>query len=240
MNCDRRQEVDTCCGSARHRIGRGQFRLRMRGRKGPARCGAVAHSSPRPEVLATVFAGQDHEATARARAYLTGYAPSSPSIALFRAGQAGVHDGAPANRRAHGGRDCRRPHRRLRPLLRASHERRAQRRALAKQVRRPIGAQAPSCRPLSAPAEVPSRLCARRPTLSILSPNPRSNHHPGGDVRSHLRVPGTCTRTTRPARRTSIKPFVVFSTPHVSETCASPKYTVESSSILKTLFGSKP
>lgn len=41
----------------------------------------------KPDVLATVFAGQDQEATARARAYFTGYAPSSPSIALMRDGK---------------------------------------------------------------------------------------------------------------------------------------------------------
>ena len=34
----------------------------------------------------TVFAGQDAEATERARSYFTGYPPSSPSIALFRDG----------------------------------------------------------------------------------------------------------------------------------------------------------
>jgi putative YphP/YqiW family bacilliredoxin len=40
----------------------------------------------RPDRLATVFAGADVEATARARSYFTGYPPSSPSIALFRDG----------------------------------------------------------------------------------------------------------------------------------------------------------
>jgi putative YphP/YqiW family bacilliredoxin len=35
----------------------------------------------------TVFAGQDVEATERARGYFTGYPPSSPSIALFRDGK---------------------------------------------------------------------------------------------------------------------------------------------------------
>jgi putative YphP/YqiW family bacilliredoxin len=35
----------------------------------------------------TVFAGQDVEATERARSYFTGYPPSSPSIALFRDGK---------------------------------------------------------------------------------------------------------------------------------------------------------
>jgi len=49
---------------------------------------AAALSNPaRPEVLTTVFAGQDQEATARARSYFTGYAPSSPSIALMRDGK---------------------------------------------------------------------------------------------------------------------------------------------------------
>lgn len=42
--------------------------------------------TPRPEVLTTVFAGQDLEATARAREYFTGYPPSSPSIALMKGG----------------------------------------------------------------------------------------------------------------------------------------------------------
>ena len=41
----------------------------------------------KPEVLTTVFAGQDMEATDRARDYITGYPPSSPSIALFKDGE---------------------------------------------------------------------------------------------------------------------------------------------------------
>lgn len=41
----------------------------------------------KPEKLATVFAGQDVEATQRAREYFTGYPPSSPSIGLLRDGQ---------------------------------------------------------------------------------------------------------------------------------------------------------
>src|SRR5229473_1210704 len=44
-------------------------------------------NSVRPEKMFTVFAGQDTEATERARSYFTGYAPSSPSIALFRDGK---------------------------------------------------------------------------------------------------------------------------------------------------------
>jgi len=41
----------------------------------------------KPEVLTTVFAGQDLEATERAREYITGYPPSSPSVALFKDGE---------------------------------------------------------------------------------------------------------------------------------------------------------
>jgi len=41
----------------------------------------------KPEVLTTVFAGQDMDATDRARDYITGYPPSSPSIALFKDGE---------------------------------------------------------------------------------------------------------------------------------------------------------
>lgn len=42
---------------------------------------------PRPDRVATVFAGQDLEATARARGYLPDIPPSSPSIALFKDGE---------------------------------------------------------------------------------------------------------------------------------------------------------
>ena len=48
---------------------------------------ALQQSSAKPEHLATVFAGQDREATDKARGYFTGYPPSSPSIALLRDGQ---------------------------------------------------------------------------------------------------------------------------------------------------------
>ena len=41
----------------------------------------------KPEVLTTVFAGQDMEATDRARDYIAGYPPSSPSVALFKDGE---------------------------------------------------------------------------------------------------------------------------------------------------------
>ena len=41
----------------------------------------------KPEVLTTVFAGQDLEATDRTRDYIVGFPPSSPSIALFKDGE---------------------------------------------------------------------------------------------------------------------------------------------------------
>jgi len=56
------------------------------GRMRPAVRAALQHSS-RPEKLFTVFAGQDKEATDRARSYFAGYPPSSPSIALLRDGK---------------------------------------------------------------------------------------------------------------------------------------------------------
>ena len=56
---------------------------------GKARPGiALALQHPvKPDVIGTVFAGGDIEATERARGYFTGYPPSSPSIALLRAGK---------------------------------------------------------------------------------------------------------------------------------------------------------
>jgi putative YphP/YqiW family bacilliredoxin len=47
---------------------------------------ALRHPN-RPDVLATVFAGADVQATDRARQAFTGFAPSSPSIALLRDGK---------------------------------------------------------------------------------------------------------------------------------------------------------
>jgi putative YphP/YqiW family bacilliredoxin len=41
----------------------------------------------RPDHAYSVFAGQETEATERARGYFTGYPPSSPSIAILRDGQ---------------------------------------------------------------------------------------------------------------------------------------------------------
>ena len=40
----------------------------------------------KPDFLTTVFAGQDKDATERARSYMAPYPPSSPSIALFKNG----------------------------------------------------------------------------------------------------------------------------------------------------------
>jgi putative YphP/YqiW family bacilliredoxin len=49
---------------------------------------AMALSQERkPDHLTTVFAGQDADATDRARGYFTGYPPSSPQIALMKDGK---------------------------------------------------------------------------------------------------------------------------------------------------------
>jgi putative YphP/YqiW family bacilliredoxin len=56
------------------------------GKARPGIARAMQHPN-RPDVLATVFAGGDIEATERARQYFTGYAPSSPSIGLLRDGK---------------------------------------------------------------------------------------------------------------------------------------------------------
>ena len=51
----------------------------------PAVAMAMAHAV-KPDHATTVFAGQDLEATERARDYFVGYPPSSPSIALLKDG----------------------------------------------------------------------------------------------------------------------------------------------------------
>lgn len=56
---------------------------------GQARPGVALalQSDNRPERLVTVFAGQDVEATKKARDYFADIPPSSPSIALFKDGE---------------------------------------------------------------------------------------------------------------------------------------------------------
>jgi putative YphP/YqiW family bacilliredoxin len=65
--------VNSMCGCAS---------ARMR----PAVAKAIQHSKV-PDTMTTVFAGQDLQATARAREYFTGYPPSSPSVAILRDGE---------------------------------------------------------------------------------------------------------------------------------------------------------
>ena len=52
----------------------------------PAVALALQHAK-KPPVLTTVFAGQDLDATARARSYFAPYPPSSPQIALLKGGR---------------------------------------------------------------------------------------------------------------------------------------------------------
>jgi putative YphP/YqiW family bacilliredoxin len=56
------------------------------GRMRPAVRLALQHAT-KPGKVVSVFAGQDREATERARAYFSGYLPSSPSIGILRDGK---------------------------------------------------------------------------------------------------------------------------------------------------------
>ena len=56
------------------------------GKARPGIARALQHGV-KPDVVATVFAGGDIEATERARSYFTGYPPSSPSVAILRDGK---------------------------------------------------------------------------------------------------------------------------------------------------------
>jgi putative YphP/YqiW family bacilliredoxin len=65
--------VNSICGCA---AGRMRPAVRM-----------ALQNSIRPDHAYSVFAGQETEATERARSYFTGYSPSSPSIAILRNGE---------------------------------------------------------------------------------------------------------------------------------------------------------
>lgn len=56
------------------------------GRMRPAVRMAMQHAV-RPDHVYSVFAGQDRDATERARSFFTGYPPSSPSIGILRDGK---------------------------------------------------------------------------------------------------------------------------------------------------------
>ena len=56
------------------------------GKARPGIAMALQHAK-KPDVVATVFAGADIEATERARQYFAPYPPSSPSVALLRDGE---------------------------------------------------------------------------------------------------------------------------------------------------------
>ena len=55
---------------------------------GSARPGAIMalQNDVLPDKITTVFAGVDRDATEKARSYILGYPPSSPSMALFKDG----------------------------------------------------------------------------------------------------------------------------------------------------------
>jgi putative YphP/YqiW family bacilliredoxin len=65
--------VNSICGCAAGRM-RPAVRMAMQ-------------NSVRPDYAYSVFAGQEKEATDRARGYFTGYPPSSPSIGILRDGE---------------------------------------------------------------------------------------------------------------------------------------------------------
>jgi bacilliredoxin len=65
--------VNSICGCA---AGRMRPAVRM-----------ALQNATRPDQAYSVFAGQEKEATDRARSYFTGYPPSSPSIAILRDGE---------------------------------------------------------------------------------------------------------------------------------------------------------
>jgi len=48
---------------------------------------ALERSNARPDILATVFAGNDTDAVAKVREYVLPYPPSSPAMALFKDGE---------------------------------------------------------------------------------------------------------------------------------------------------------
>jgi putative YphP/YqiW family bacilliredoxin len=66
--------VNSICGCA---AGKARPGIRM----------ALASATNQPDQKITVFAGQDREATERARSYFEGHPPSSPAVAIMRDGK---------------------------------------------------------------------------------------------------------------------------------------------------------
>jgi hypothetical protein len=62
-------------------------RLGIQELRAAAEVDRLIQHSVRPDKMFSVFAGQDKDATERARSYFTGYPPSSPSIAVMQDGK---------------------------------------------------------------------------------------------------------------------------------------------------------
>jgi putative YphP/YqiW family bacilliredoxin len=82
---------------------------------------ALSNTPNPPDHKITVFAGQDREATERARGYLDGNPPSSPCRGSPARRQARLPHAAFRHRAGHRPADCRRAGPRLRRVLRQSH-----------------------------------------------------------------------------------------------------------------------
>ena len=70
-----------------HDDGGHQLGLRLFGRRHAPGVAASLGNEAKPDVLVSVFAGQDLDATERAREYFTGYPPSSPAVVLMKDGE---------------------------------------------------------------------------------------------------------------------------------------------------------
>ena len=74
--------------SRRDLSGCGELGLWMFGRGNATGNGyGPAKTTVKPQILTTVFAGQDWKPRRRAREYFVGYPPSSPSVAILRDGE---------------------------------------------------------------------------------------------------------------------------------------------------------
>ena len=80
-------EVDAAVGGAGNDDGGGELHLRLRGRQDASGRSSGDAATAKPDHAVTVFAGQDREATEKARSYFGGHPPTSPAIAILRDGQ---------------------------------------------------------------------------------------------------------------------------------------------------------
>ncbi len=110
--------MDAAVAQSGHDDAGRELDLRLRGGQDAPGVRLAMQHATKPDHAVTVFAGQDREATEKARGYFGGHPPTSPAIAILRDGQLVYLMQRSAIETSHGSGDCAGTGARVRRVLR--------------------------------------------------------------------------------------------------------------------------